>query len=94
MNLTAEIQKLQNYLRIKDHKTVVYGCEKLINKFPNNPLLFNLLALALHGNGNYLMAIDRFKRALDLDPKFLPAIKIFDLLNGSLLRTKLSISFP
>mgnify|MGYP001205889677 FL=1 len=73
MNLTAEIQKLQNYLRIKDHKTVVYGCEKLINKFPNNPLLFNLLALALHGNGNYLMAIDRFKRALDLDPKFLPA---------------------
>ena len=73
MNLTAEIQKLQNYLRIKDHKTVVYGCEKLINKFPNNPLLFNLLALALHGNGNYLIAIERFKRALDLDPNFLPA---------------------
>jgi len=73
MNLVAETQKLQNYLRAKDFKTVVYGCEKLINKFPNNPFLFNLLALALHGNGNYLIAIDKFKRALDLDPNFLPA---------------------
>ena len=73
MNLIAEIQKLQNNLRAEDFKTVVYGCEKLIKKNPNNPFLFNLLGLALHGNGNYLMAIDKFKRALDLDPKFLPA---------------------
>ena len=73
MNLTAETQKLQNYLRVKDYKAVVHGCEKLINKFPNNPFLFNLLALAFHGNGNYLIAIDRFKRALDLDPNFFPA---------------------
>ncbi len=73
MNLTAETQKLQNYLKIKDYKAVVYGCEKLINKFPNNPFLFNLLALALHGSGNYLIAIDRYKKALDLDPNFLPA---------------------
>ncbi len=73
MNLIAETQKLQNYLKAKDFKTVVYGCEKLINKFPNNPFLFNLLGLALHGNGNYLIAIDKFKRALDLDPNFLPA---------------------
>ena len=73
MNLIAEIQKLQNYLKAKDFKTVVYGCEKLINKFPNNPFLFNLMGLALHGNGNYLIAIDKFKRAIDLDPNFLPA---------------------
>ena len=73
MNLTAETQKLQNYLRVKDYKAVVHGCEKLINKFPSNPFLFNLLALAFHGNGNYLIAIDRFKRALDLDPNFFPA---------------------
>ena len=73
MNLIVEIQKLQNYLRAEDFKTVVYGCEKLIKKNPDNPFLFNLLALALHGNGNYLMAIDKFKRALDLDPNFLPA---------------------
>ena len=53
MNFIAETQKLQNYLRVEDYKTVVYGCEKLINKFPNNPFLFNLLALAFHGNGNY-----------------------------------------
>ena len=69
MNLTAEIQKLQNYLKVEDYKTVVYGCKKLINKFPKNPFLFNLLALALHGNGNYLIAIDNFKKALDLDPR-------------------------
>ncbi len=73
MNLIAETQKLQNYLKAKDFKTVVYGCEKLINKFPNNPFLFNLLGLALHGSGNYLIAIDKFKRALDLDQNFLPA---------------------
>ena len=73
MNLTAETQKLQNYLKVKDYKTVVYGCKKLINKFPKNPFLFNLLALALHGNGNYLIAIDNFKKALDLDSNFLPA---------------------
>jgi tetratricopeptide (TPR) repeat protein len=73
MNLTAEIQKLQNYLKVKDYKTVVYRCKKLINKFPENPFLFNLLALALHGNGNYLIAIDNFKKALDLDSNFLPA---------------------
>ena len=73
MNLIAETQKLQNYLKAKDFKTVVYGCEKLINKFPNNPFLFNLMGLALHGNGNYLIAIDKFKRAIDLDPNFLPA---------------------
>ena len=73
MNLIAETQKLQNYLRAKDYKTVVNGCEKLIKSFPNNPFLFNLLALAFHGNGNYLIAIDRFKKALDLDPNFLPA---------------------
>ena len=73
MNLIAETQKLQNYLKAKDFKTVVYGCEKLINKFPNNPFLFNLLGLALHGNGNYLIAIDKFKKAIDLDTNFLPA---------------------
>jgi len=73
MNLIVETQKLQNYLKAKDFKTVVYGCEKLITKFPNNAFLFNLLGLALHGNGNYLIAIDKFKRALDLDPNFLPA---------------------
>ena len=73
MNLIAETQKLQNYLKAKDFKTVVYGCEKLITKFPNNAFLFNLLGLALHGNGNYLIAIDKFKRALDLDPNFLPS---------------------
>ncbi len=73
MNLIAETQKLQNYLKAKDFKTVVYGCEKLINKFPENPFLFNLLGLALHGNGSYLIAIDKFKRAVDLDSNFLPA---------------------
>ena len=73
MNLIVETQKLQNYLKAKDFKTVVYGCEKLITKFPNNAFLFNLLGLALHGNGNYLIAIDKFKRALDLDPNFLPS---------------------
>ena len=74
MNLIVETQKLQNYLRVKDYKTVVYGCEKLISKFPNNPFLFNLLGLALHGSGKYLIAIDRYKKALDLDLKFLPAM--------------------
>ena len=73
MYLIAETQQLQNFLRVQDYKTAIYRCDKFINKFPNNPFQFNLLALALHGNGNYLMAIDRFKRALDLDPKFLPA---------------------
>ncbi|MDC0054567.1 sulfotransferase [Candidatus Pelagibacter sp.] len=74
MNLIVETQKLQNYLRVKDYKTVVYGCEKLISKFPNNPFLFNLLGLALHGSGKYLIAIDRYKKALDLDLNFLPAM--------------------
>ena len=74
MNFIAETQKLQNYLRVEDYKTVVYGCEKLINKFPNNPFLFNLLGLALHGSGKYLIAIDRYKKALDLDKNFLPAM--------------------
>jgi len=73
MDLIAETQKLQNYLKIKDFKNVVYGCEKLIKKFPNNPFLFNLLGLALHGNGNFLIAIDRYKKALDIDSNFLPA---------------------
>ena len=62
MNFIAETQKLQNYLKVQDYKAVVYGCEKLINKFPNNPFLFNLLGLALHGSGNYLIAIDRYKK--------------------------------
>ena len=74
MNLIAEIQKLQNYLKVQDYKTVVDGCEKLINKFPHNPFLFNLQGLALHGSGKYLIAIDRYKKALDLDKNFLPAI--------------------
>ena len=60
MNFIAEIQKLQNYLKVQDYKTVVDGCEKLINKFPHNPFLFNLQGLALHGSGKYLIAIDRY----------------------------------
>lgn len=74
MNFIAEIQKLQNYLKVQDYKTVVDGCEKLINKFPHNPFLFNLQGLALHGSGKYLIAIDRYKKALDLDKNFLPAM--------------------
>ncbi len=74
MNFIVETQKLQNYLKVQDYKAVVYGCEKLINKFPNNPFLFNLLGLAFHGSGKYLMAIDRYKKALDLDKNFLPAM--------------------
>jgi len=74
MNFIAETQKLQNYLRVQDYKAVVDGCEKLINKFPHNPFLFNLLGLALHGSGKYLIAIDRYKKALDLDKNFLPAM--------------------
>jgi tetratricopeptide (TPR) repeat protein len=31
------------------------------------------LGLALHGNGNYLIAIDRYKKALDIDSNFLAA---------------------
>ena len=74
MNLITETQKLQNYLKVKDYKTVVNGCEKLINKFPNNPFLFNLLGLAFHGSGKFLIAIDRYKKALDLDLNFIPAM--------------------
>ena len=74
MNLITETQKLQNYLKIQDYKTVVNGCEKLIKKFPNNPFLFNLLGLAFHGSGKFLIAIDRYKKALDLDLNFLPAM--------------------
>ena len=74
MNSISEIQKLQNYLKINDFKTVIFGCEKLIKKDPNNPYLFNLLGLALHGSGNYLIAIDRYKKALDIDINFLPAM--------------------
>ena len=74
MNFIAETQKLQNYLRVQDYKAVVDGCEKLINKFPHNPFLFNLLGLALHGSGKYLVAIDRYKKALDIDKNFLPAM--------------------
>ena len=74
MNLVTETQKLQNYLKIQDYKAVVGGCEKLIKKFPNNPFLFNLLGLALHGSGKFLIAIDRYKKALDLDLNFLPAM--------------------
>ena len=74
MNLITEAQKLQNYLKVKDYKTVVNGCEKLINKFPNNPFLFNLLGLAFHGSGKFLIAIDRYKKALDLDLNFIPAM--------------------
>jgi len=74
MNFIAEIQKLQNYLKVQDYKTVVDGCEKLINKFPHNPFLFNLQGLALHASGKYLIAIDRYKKALDLDKNFLPAM--------------------
>ena len=74
MNPITEIQKLQNYLRIKDFKKVVFKSEELIKKFPNNPLLFNILGLALHGSGNNLIAIDRYKKALDLDANFLPAL--------------------
>ena len=66
-----KIQKLQNYLKVQDYKTVVDGCEKLINKFPHNPFLFNLQGLALHASGKYLIAIDRYKKALDLDKNFL-----------------------
>ena len=74
MNPITEIQKLQNYLTIKDFKKVVFKSEELIKKFPNNPLLFNILGLALHGSGNNLIAIDRYKKALDLDANFLPAL--------------------
>ena len=74
MNPITEIQKLQNYLRIKDFKKVVFKSEELIKKFPNNPFLFNILGLALHGSGNNLIAIDRYKKALDLDANFLPAL--------------------
>ena len=73
MNLIADIQKIQNYLKVEDFKTVVNKGEKLIEKNPNNPFLYNLVGLALHGSGNFMIAIDRYKKAIDLDPNFLPA---------------------
>ena len=93
MNLIAEIQKLQNYLKVQDYKTVVDGCEKLINKFPHNPFLFNLQGLALHGSGKYLIAIDRYKKALDLDKNFLPALFLGDSLYDIQTAKKYDLDF-
>jgi len=74
MNPITEIQKLQNYLSVRDFKKVINKSEELIKKFPNNPFLFNILGLALYGIGKNLVAIDKYKKALDLDANFLPAL--------------------
>ena len=57
MNSISEIQKLQNYLKINDFKTVIFGCEKLIKKDPNNPYLFKASLWRLFFIINYLFLL-------------------------------------
>ena len=88
MNLIAETQKLQNYLKAKDFKTVVYGCEKLINKFPNSLEAYPNLASVLLAKGRSDIAKKILKKTIEINPNYLKPYSNLTIILSEKLQTK------
>ncbi len=73
MNLLKEIEKVHNNIQAKNYEIAIEKCNKLIKKFPNNSYLYNLGGIALQQFKNIKLSVNYFQKAIDIDPKNIPA---------------------
>ena len=76
LNLEAEKegQILVNYYKAGDFVSAELKAKKIIKKFPNYIVIYNILGMTLHAQRKFPEAIKYFNHALQMDPKFSIAI--------------------
>jgi len=90
MELLERLKILNNHLLGKNYNKVIEGCNKVLKTNPNIPYALNLCGLALQGKKNFLLSINFFTRAINIEPKNIAAIN--NLANSYKYLTKIDLA--
>ncbi|NNM01627.1 MAG: PEP-CTERM system TPR-repeat protein PrsT, partial [Gammaproteobacteria bacterium] len=83
----ADFLIIASLLDQRDFDAAVRQCQLLMQRKPDSPALYNMLASALYGKGDLDAAREAFDKALGIDPDFMPAL--LNLANISLAQERL-----
>ena len=70
----AELDLLQDLLNKRDYHNLEKSCENLIKKFPESPLLYNLIGCSIQDDKRQLDIIQAFEKAIALKPDYVEAM--------------------
>lgn len=70
----ADVLLTMVHLRKREFRQALESAQDFVKKLPDNPLPYNLMGVASLGLNNPKAARENFEKALEKDPKFLPAI--------------------
>ena len=90
MELLERLKILNNHLLGKNYNKVIEGCNKVLKANPNIPYALNLCGLALQGKNNFLLSVNFFTRAINIEPKNIAAIN--NLANSYKYLTKIDLA--
>ena len=68
MDLSKEIENIQNYLISKKFNEALKSCEELLKIFPQNTHLNNLTGITLQQVGRFDVSANFFLKAIKIDP--------------------------
>lgn len=78
INLNSEAEKeaqiLVNYYKTGDFSAAEIKAKKIIKKFPNYLVIYNILGMTLHAQKKFLEAIKYFNKVIQMNPGFVIAI--------------------
>ncbi len=69
----VDLLLINTYVRDKKYDETIAAARALVKKQPDQAIAYNALGLSLAGNGDFDAAETNFKKAVQLDPKFLNA---------------------
>jgi len=68
-----ELLELKNLFNKQSYALLEEKTKLLIKKYPNVPMLFNILGISQSSTKKFNEAIDNFKKTIELDPKLIDA---------------------
>jgi tetratricopeptide (TPR) repeat protein len=74
-DLNTTVQSVGSALRVRQYESALQLIEPVLRKFPNDPRLWSMQALALSGLGRGQDALAAYRHALKISPDYLPALE-------------------
>ena len=81
--INSKIKKLFNHFQSANYEYVIRECKIILKKFPESPVLLNMLGLSLQQIGNFEEAKTSYLKAIQINPQHFAAINNL----GSVCRT-------
>ena len=68
-----ELKELENLFNNKNYSELEVKTNSLIQKYPNIPIMYNILGVSQSSRGMFQQSITNFEKAIKLNPKLLDA---------------------